>query len=124
MADKIFTITDEDGNKRLIQSHADSHALLFAIGAKFKITVATAIETAQLLSEGVVLEVAPDTRAPRKPRASKETQETAQTTIPVGTTAEEPKQDPLPNPLPEKLDPLEEFASGQAKNPTDEQFPE
>lgn len=122
MADKIYQITDEHGNKRLIQSHAESHALLFAIGAKFKITAATAIETAQLLREGVALEVAPDTRAPRKPRASKETQETAQK--PVGT-AEESKQDPLLNPLPEELDPLpEEGASSQVSALPNDQFPE
>lgn len=77
MADKIYQLTEEDGKQRLIQATNESAALLYAIGAKFQIKAANAVETAKLLGIGVVLEVVPDTRVPRKPRGSKAAEQAA-----------------------------------------------
>lgn len=107
MADKIYQFED-DGKNRLIQAPNESAALLFAIGGKFKIKAANAVDTAKMLGEGVALEVMPNTRTPRKPRGSKNDE---QATAPA--ESQTATQDSLLNPAPEEMKPSQENAQNQ-----------
>lgn len=79
MSDKIFHLIEDDGKSRLIQAQNETAALLYAVGAKFQIKAANAVETVQLMGQGVTLEVAPDTRTTRKPRGKKAAEQAATT---------------------------------------------